>query len=137
MAKNATNARRRTWERAFNKYVDLNLRLEQAQEPQAIQKLGDALAKQQDRLMELNAPTLTAVLQKLYVLWGETDLHGLDRDSEEKRVILEDLEDLIVQAAQLLGATPEQQPVRTLGLWPTLVPRPSELQNLGSQSGDD
>ena len=128
MATKATNARRRTWERAFNKYVDLNLRLEQAQEPQAIEKLGKALAKQQDELMELNAPTLTAVLQKLYILWGETDIHGLDRESEEKRVILEDLEELIAGTALLLGATPEQQPVRTLGLWPTLASQPNEQQ---------
>ena len=128
MATNATNARRRTWERAFNKYVELNLRREQAQEPQAIEKLGHALAKQQDELMELNAPTLTAVLQKLYILWGETDLHGLDRESEEKRVILEDLEELIVQSAHLLGASPEQQPVRTSSLWPMLAPRPNEQQ---------
>jgi hypothetical protein len=128
MASKATNARRRTWERAFNKYVDLNLSLEQAQKPEAIEKLGEALAKQQDELMELNAPTLTAVLQKLYILWGETDLHGLDRESEEKRVILEDLEELIADTAYLLGATPEQHPVRTLGLWPTLATQPSEQQ---------
>ena len=121
MASNATNARRRQWERAFNKYIDLNLSLEQAQEPQAIEKLGQALAAQQDELMELRAPSLTAVLQKLYILWGETDLHGLDRNSEEKRVILEDLEELIERIGRTLGATAEQQPVRTLGLWPSLA----------------
>jgi hypothetical protein len=126
MASNADT--RRTWERALNKYVDLNLRLEQAQEPEAIEKIGKALAKHQDELMELNAPTLTAVLQKLYILWGETDLHGLDRESEEKRLILEDLEELIVQSAHLLGATPVQQPVRTLGLWPSPPPTAGGLQ---------
>jgi hypothetical protein len=126
MPAKANKTRRAQWERAFHTYVDLNLRLEAAQEPQAIEKLGQALAKQQDELMELRAPTLTAVLQKLYILWGETDLHGLDSDSEEKRVILEDIEELITETAHLLGAAPEQQPVRTLGLWPSPQQRATE-----------
>jgi hypothetical protein len=106
----------------MNSYIELNIRLQATNDLGEIDALGRALAKQADELMELRAPNLTGILQKLYVMWGETDLHGLDRDSEERRLILEDLERLIDDTTKLLGADPEQQPVRTLGLWPSPLP---------------
>lgn len=120
MATKPTKARPRRvqWERAFDTYVDLNLRLQATQDRNEVETLGRALAKHADELMSMRAPHLTGLLQKLYVMWGDTDLHGLDRDSEEKRLILEDLEALIDQAAELFVMKPEQRPVRTLGLWP-------------------
>ena len=103
MATKATNARSKSWERAFSKYIELTHSLNQAQDPQDAENIQKNLAKQQDVLMDLRAPSLAAVLQKLYVLWGETDLHGLDQDSEEKRLLLEDFEELLA----VVGARPE------------------------------
>jgi hypothetical protein len=119
MAARATKTDRTRWERAMNSYIELNIRLQATDDSDEVETLGHALAKQADELMELRAPNLTGILQKLYVLWAETDLHGLDRESEEKRLLIEDLEALIDDIAFLLGASAEQQPVRTLGLWPS------------------
>jgi hypothetical protein len=121
MASKAPNARQK-WERAFQNYIDLNLRLEQAQDPRDCAAIGDAIAVQQDKLMVLRAPHLPAILQKLYILFGETELHGRDRESKEKRLLIEDLEELIDGAAELFTMGPEQQPVRTIGLWPSPPP---------------
>jgi hypothetical protein len=120
----ASNAEvRKKWERAFQNYIDLNLRLEQANDPRDCEAIGDAIAIQQDKLMVLRAPHLPAVLQKLYILFGETELHGRDRESKEKRVLIQDLEELIDDAAQLFTMSPERQPVRTIGLWPSTPPK--------------
>jgi hypothetical protein len=120
----ASNAEvRKKWERAFQNYIDLNLRLEQANDPRDCEAIGDAIAIQQDKLMVLRAPHLPAVLQKLYILFGETELHGRDRESKEKRVLIQDLEELIDDAAQLFTMSPEHQPVRTIGLWPSTPPK--------------
>jgi hypothetical protein len=122
MAARATKTDRARWEQAHNEYIELNVRLQATEDFDAVEALGRALAKQADQLMSMRAPHLPAILQKLYVLWGEADLHGLDSDSEEKRLILEDLETLIGQAAELVVMSPDQQPVRTLGLWPSPPP---------------
>jgi hypothetical protein len=121
MASNAANARHK-WERAFRNYVDLNLRLEEAQDPCDCEAIGTAIAVQQDKLMVLRAPHLPAILQKLYILFGETELHGRDRESKEKRLLIQDLEELIGGAAELFTMGPDQQPIRTLGLWLSSMP---------------
>ena len=127
MAAKPTKTRRAQWEQAYNRYIELNLRLQATENFDEVEALGRALAKQADELMELRAPHLTGVLQKLYLIWGETDLHGLDRDSEEKRLLLEDLEELIDKTSELVVMHPDHQPVRTLGLWPSVPPQ-SEQQ---------
>jgi hypothetical protein len=120
MASNADA--RQEWERAFQNYVDLNLRLEQADDLRDCEAIGTAIAIQQDKLMVLRAPHLPAILQKLYIMFGETELHGRDRESKEKRLLIQDLEELIDAATQIVVMTPEQQPVRALGLWPSPPP---------------
>src|SRR4051812_45823017 len=122
MASNATDARQK-WDRAFQNYIDLNLRLEQADDPRDCEAIGNAIAVQQDKLMVLPAPHLPAILQKLYILFGEAKLHGRDRESKEKRLLIQDLEKLIDGAAGLFTMSPEQQPVRTIGLWPSPPPK--------------
>jgi hypothetical protein len=107
MATNATNKRRASWERAFRKYQDLILRIEQAEHPQ-LDALGRALAAQVDLLLELPAPSFDAVRQKLVLIW-EADLEKPDRDGAEKLLIIEDLGDLIVEGSQVLGLEPEPQ----------------------------
>lgn len=122
MATNATTARVRKWERAIKKYLDLELSFQTTHDFDQVERLGQAVAKQADELMSMRAPHLTGVLQKLYILWGEADLHGLDPASEEKRLILEDLERLIDDTAQLIVMHPDQQPVQTPGMWPSPAP---------------
>jgi hypothetical protein len=121
MGSNATDARQK-WERTFQNYIDLNLRLEQAQDPRDCEAIGTAIAVQQDKLMVLRAPNLPAILQKPYILFGETELHGGDRESKEKRLLIQDLEELMDGASELFTMSPEQQPVRTIGLWPSPPP---------------
>jgi hypothetical protein len=122
MAAKPTRTARAQWEQAFNRYLELNLCLQATDNFDEVESLGRALAAQADELMSMRAPHLPGVLQKLFLLWGDADLHGLDSDSEEKRLILEDLETLIDQAASLIAMRPDQQPVRTLGLCPSQPP---------------
>jgi hypothetical protein len=103
MATNATNARRQKWHRAYSKYADLKLNLAVAEgSPQQLEKLGNALAEQIDLLLELPAPSIAAVIEKLTVMW-EADLEKPDRDGAEKLQIIEDLHDLADEARDLIG----------------------------------
>ncbi|WP_166038990.1 hypothetical protein [Sphingosinicella sp. YJ22] len=102
MAK-TTVTRRAAWDKMYGAYLDLNQRLEQAQ-PHERDALERAVAAQQDALLNLNAPSFLAVMHKLEVLW-EGQLDGLDQESEEKRLIVEDLSDLIAEGATIIGYT--------------------------------
>ena len=59
------------------------------------------MCAQQDELLDLTSPTLAAVRIKLELMW-EAELHGLDQSSEEKRLIIEDLQDLGVELGELI-----------------------------------
>jgi hypothetical protein len=101
MAVEPNTLRVREWNAAFENLTKLNEKLSQAQ-PQDEAALQQLIADQQDDLLDTAAPSITAVGQKLEMLW-EADLHGLDQSSEEKRLILEDLENLVAEAVELLG----------------------------------
>ena len=101
MAVDATIKRRASWERANTNLTNLNQRLIGCQ-PRDRDALERAIAEQGDELLDLPAPSFTCVRQKLEIIW-ETELHGLDRASEEKRLLLKDLSDLIAETHQLLG----------------------------------
>lgn len=116
MATEANTARRDEWERAFKKLTELNRRLEQAQ-PHERDQLERAVAEQEEDLLDTPAPSFSAVLSKLYVLW-DGQLFGIDAETEAKRLILEDLEDLIRSGAELLVSDIETVPV-PVG-WPQL-----------------
>ena len=104
MTDRASNIRRARWASAFNKYTELSQKLAQAQaqdqasDAEAIEQL---LCAQQDELLDLTSPTLAAVRIKLELMW-EAELHGLDQSSEEKRLIIEDLQDLGVELGELI-----------------------------------
>src|SRR5688572_26453174 len=102
MADTPSTACARTWASTFAKYTDLNQSLPEAP-PQQRDRIEREIIALQDELLDTPAPTLTAVTQKLEMLW-ETKMHGLDQDSEERRLILEDLEGLIRAQRELLGA---------------------------------
>ena len=101
MAVNANIKSRASWERANTNLTKLNQRMIGCQ-PRDRDALERAIAEQGDELLDLPAPSFTCVRQKLEIMW-ETELHGLDRASEEKRLVLADLGDLIAETHQLLG----------------------------------
>jgi hypothetical protein len=101
MADNATNTQASAWNTTFANYTQLTQRLDHAQRQERDQVEREICALQ-DELLDSPAPTLTAVLQKLEILF-EGQIHGLDQGSEERRLVLEDLEGLIQAQRELLG----------------------------------
>jgi muramidase (phage lysozyme) len=97
-----TDTRRSAWNKTYSTYLSLNQRLSQAQ-PQERDALERAVAAQQDALLDLPAPSIAAVILKLETIW-EGQLHGLDQEAEERRLVLEDLQDLSSELADLVGA---------------------------------
>jgi hypothetical protein len=101
MASNATNARTAEWERAFSKLTELNHALIAAPEKDRAQ-IERAVAAQEEDVLDTPAPSFSAVLSKLYLLWY-ADLEGLDPEAEAKRLLLEDMEYPIGEGSSLLG----------------------------------
>ena len=104
MATKAHTARAHAWATTFTKYTKLNQKLDVAQ-PDDRDALERAVVAHQNELLDLPAPSFCAVIQKLEILW-EADLHGFDQTSEEKRLIIEDLQDLLTETAELDGQRP-------------------------------
>lgn len=100
MATNANTAPREDWERAFRKLTELNQNLLQAPERDR-EKIERAIADQEEDVLDTPAPSFSAVVNKLYLLW-DAQLMSIDPETEAKRLILEDLERLIVEGAHLL-----------------------------------
>lgn len=101
MAIDATTARRENWKRLIEEYQNLNQRLIEApaKDRDALER---AIAAQEEELLDTPAPSFGAVITKLELLWSE-QMDGLDVESEAKRLVIEDLGDLIGEAHQLLG----------------------------------
>lgn len=84
-----------TWESMMSDLTELNQQLAVAQEPES-DVIMSAVVALQDELLDTPAPTLMAVVQKLEIMW-EAEMHGLDQGSEEKRLVIEDLSQLIAE----------------------------------------
>jgi muramidase (phage lysozyme) len=103
MAAKPTKTARALWEREYQKYAELNLNLAVAEAPpQQLEKIGNAIAKQIDILLELPAGSIAQVIAKLQIIW-EADLEKPDRDGAEKLQIIDDLHDLADEARELIG----------------------------------
>ena len=100
MTIDATNALREEWKRLSTELTELNQQLAQC-EPHQRDALERAVADKEEDLLDTPAPSLGALRAKLEMHFG--DLIGLDQETEQRRLILEDLEGLIVAAAELLG----------------------------------
>jgi hypothetical protein len=100
MATHATNARRDEWERAFSKLTELNHKLIAAPEKDR-EAIEQQIAAQEEDVLDTPAPSFSAVISKLYLLWY-ADIEGLDPEAEAKRLILEDLELLLREGARVL-----------------------------------
>ena len=81
------------WTSAMNHLHSLNEQLIGCHE-QDRDRLERAIAEQEEVLLDLEAPHLTAIAQKLRLLF-DVDLDKPDRDGSIKRLIVEDLELLI------------------------------------------
>lgn len=101
MATNATTARREEWERAFTKLADLNQKLAECQ-PEERDEIERAIAEQEEDVLDTSAPCLTALLVKLELLFNG-QLEGLHPDAEYRRLLIEDLSDLIEESRELIG----------------------------------
>jgi hypothetical protein len=101
MADKPHNPRAHAWATAYSELSDLTHRLEHAH-PHERHQLEHAVAAQQEQLLELPAPSLGALLMKLKLLF-EADVQKPDQDGQEKRLVIEDLQDLIAENAELLG----------------------------------
>lgn len=96
-----TDTRALAWDKAITQCQNLNQQLEKAR-PAEVDALELAIVAVQEELLELSAPSFLAVIQKLQILW-ELDLEKPDRDGAEKSQIVEDLTDLVDEAAATLG----------------------------------
>lgn len=101
MATKPLNASNAAWKAEYQKYRELNLKLNQAHGDKA-DAIELAIVKQEELLLGLEAPSLAAVLQKLEILF-QTDLDKPDRDGAEKRLIIDDLARLHDEAELLVG----------------------------------
>jgi hypothetical protein len=101
MATNATTARHEEWKRAIDKLAQLNQKLDQCQ-PEQRDELERQIAEQEDDVLDTPAPSFGALLTKLELLF-EGQLMGLDPESEHRRLVLEDLSDLIDETRELIG----------------------------------
>lgn len=102
MAVDANSAPTAAWNTLFAQYQNLNQRLIEAPAHKR-DALEREIADVEDNLLDSPAPNLIAVMHKLGMMWS-ADMLGIDQASEEKRLILEDLEGLIQAQRELLGA---------------------------------
>ncbi|MCW1400985.1 hypothetical protein OKA06_01095 [Novosphingobium sp. MW5] len=93
MADQALLTRAARWNSACELLNTLNLNLAQSQGDEA-DRLEKAIAEQEQLTLDLEAPHLNAVVQKLQLIW-ELDLQKPDEDGGVKRLILADLISLI------------------------------------------
>jgi hypothetical protein len=102
MADEAHNAPASAWNTQYQNYLSLTQKLDQAQlhERDALER---AVAEIEEDLLDTPAPHLTAVRQKLEMLF-EGQMDGLDTEAEARRLVTEDLQRLILVQRELLGA---------------------------------
>jgi hypothetical protein len=102
MAIDANSARQAAWNTTYNEYLNLSHQLDQAR-PEDREALERAVADQQDDVLDTPAPSFSALLTKLELLF-EGQLEGLDAEAEYRRLVIEDLSDLIAETRELVGA---------------------------------
>ncbi|WP_155263556.1 hypothetical protein [Sphingomonas segetis] len=101
MADTTHTARARAWKISIQKLNKLNLKLDQCQ-PQDREALERAIADQEEDVLDTPAPSFSALLAKLELLF-EGQLEGLDAEAEHRRLVIEDLSDLIEETRELIG----------------------------------
>lgn len=102
MATDFTTALHEDWKRACNKLCDLRDSLAACQADQR-DEIEQAIAVQEEDVLDTPAPTLMAVLIKLELLF-DGQLEGLHPDAEYRRLVIEDLGKLIEHTSELVGS---------------------------------
>jgi hypothetical protein len=101
VAETTHTARARAWNISFNKLIDLNQKLDRCR-PQDREALERAIAEQEDDVLDTPSPSLSALSFKLELLF-EGQLEGVDSEAEHRRLVIEDLHDLIPETRELIG----------------------------------
>jgi hypothetical protein len=102
MAIDATTARHQEWKCALTKLNELNQSLASCQ-PHERGALERAIADQEEDVLDTPAPSFSALLTKLELLF-QGQLEGLNSEAEQRRLVIEDLSDLISETRELVGA---------------------------------
>jgi hypothetical protein len=102
VADQPTTTRSVLWETSIRKLTELNQKLGQCQ-PCERDALERAIADQEDDVLDTPAPSFSALLTKLELLF-DGQLEGLHSEAEHRRLVIEDLSDLIEETRDLIGA---------------------------------
>jgi len=100
MAIDSNSARDGAWNTTYNEYLSLRQKVDQSP-PEDRDALERALADQEDDLLNTSAPSFEALQIKAQLILGEP--LGLDPEAEYRRLLLEDLGDLIAETRELIG----------------------------------
>ena len=93
MTKRLTKADPAAWKQAFLAYKSANERLENLEMPRdnsILDSVSDCFYEAEEALMALPAPNLTAVIDKLLIMW-ELELQYDQTESAQKRMVVLDL----------------------------------------------
>lgn len=93
--------RTRAWNKAFFDYQALEAELLNTPSERYV-AVRDRVAAKMTELLATPAPTFIAVQQKLQVMW-QIELKEGGSDNDERRLIVQDIYDLIVESAAVLG----------------------------------
>lgn len=102
---NSTAKRTRAWNKAFSDYRQLETELSEAPKEHYV-SVRERVAGKMTELLATPAPTFIAVQQKLQLLW-QVQLKEDGMDNDEKRLIVQDVFNLIIESAAVLGLEPD------------------------------
>jgi hypothetical protein len=89
------------WNISIQHLNELNQKLDQCQ-PHERDALERAIADQEEDVLDTPAPSFSGLLIKLELLF-EGQLDGLHPEAEHRRLVIEDLSDLIAETRELIG----------------------------------
>jgi hypothetical protein len=101
MAIDANSARHAAWNTTYNHFLTLSQQLDDcpAEQRDALER---AIADQEEEILETPSPSFEALRIKIELLF-EGQLDGLHAEAEHRRLVLEDLSDLIAETHDLIG----------------------------------
>jgi hypothetical protein len=102
VAETTNNDRAVAWNTSIEKLNELNRSLDQCQ-PHERDALERKIAEQQEDVLDTPAPHLAGVLTKLEILF-EGEMDGINPEAEYRRLVIEDLSDLINDIRDLTDA---------------------------------
>lgn len=101
MAETTHNPHAVAWKTSIETLNELNERLQHCN-PHERDAIERAIADEEEDLLETPAPSFSGVLTKLTLMWS-ADLIGISPDTEQRRLVLDDLAELIEATRELIG----------------------------------